>query len=129
MKDKFIVGTNTPLSPHGMSKEEADMAYDQLLGMYSGQGFSVLRDPYALGPDGIERLNNIDKHAKEVAQNNYDTAQKEYEAEQETWKSVQKEKYKPIYQNISSGNSACLGYAALQHKAKTDELVIDRDEK
>lgn len=123
MKDKFIEGTNIPLPPNGMPKEEADMAYSQLLSMHSGRGFSVLRDPYALGTDGIERLNNLEKQAHDAAQKVYNAAQKEYEAEQETWKAGQKEKYKRVYENINSGNSACLGYSALRTKTGTEERV------
>lgn len=113
-EDLFIEGTDIPPSHNKMTRNEADMAYYQLKSLYLGNGISILRDPYALGADGLDQLDNNEKTAREAAQKVYDAAQKEVDLKQEAWQAEQKEKYKQMYQNLNSKNSTCLGYMALR---------------
>lgn len=120
MEDVFVPGTQLPRPPAGMSRGEADMAYDQLKGMRFGHGIATLHDPYALGEDGIARLENMEEHARKAAQEVYDAAQKDYDARQETWKAEQKEKYQQTLQRINSGSGTCLGYMSLRSEAGSE---------
>lgn len=117
MSDVFIDGTDLPSAPNGMSKEESYMAYDQLKGMRFGNGHATLRDQYALGADGLEKLDNISKNAHEAAQKVYEAAQKELAQEQETWKAQQMERHKAIYTSLRDKASTGLGYMALGTEA------------
>jgi hypothetical protein len=84
MEDVFIPGTPLPAAPNGMSKAEADMAYRQLKGLRFGGGVTLV-DSYALGTEGMKRLDSVEERAKETAQAAYDTPQKEVDAQQETF--------------------------------------------
>lgn len=113
MEDVFIPGTPLPVAPNGMSKAEANMAYDQLKGLRFGKGVT-LKDPYALGKEGMERLSSVEDRAKETAQAAYDAAQKEVDARQEAYKAQRKEQFKQTIARINNGTGTCMGYMALR---------------
>lgn len=116
MEDVFIPGTPLPAAPKGMSKAEADMAYDQLKGLRFGGGVT-LGDPYALGAEGMRRLAGVEDRAKETAQAAYDTAQREVDARQETVNARRREQFKQAIARVNSGTGTCMGYMALRPNA------------
>ncbi len=125
MEDVFIPGTPLPVAPNGMSKAEADMAYDQLKGLRFGKGVT-LKDPYALGKEGMERLSSVEDRAKETAQAAYDAAQKEVDARQEAYKAQRKEQFKQTIARINNGTGICMGYMALRpNTSEPQESAIE----
>jgi hypothetical protein len=113
MEDVFIPGIPLPAVPNGMSKAEADMTYRQLKGLRFGGGVTLV-DSYALGTEGMKRLSSVEDRAKETAQTAYDTAQKEVDAQQETFKVQRKEQFKQTIARINNGTGICMGYMALR---------------
>lgn len=113
--DLYVPGTRLPAPPEGMSKAEADMAYKQLMNMRFG-GRIDMRDPYALGTEGMKELDSADERARQTVQAAYDAAQKDLDAEQEIWKAQRKEDLKRIITNINNGSATgtCMGYMALR---------------
>lgn len=122
--DLYIPGTRLPSPPDGMSKSEADMAYKQLMSMRFGSGVTM-RDPYALGKEGMKELDGAEERARQTVQAAYDAAQKDMDAEQEIWKAQRKEDMKRIITNINNGTGTCMGYMALRH----DRSVENQTEK
>jgi hypothetical protein len=126
MEDVFIPGTPLPAAPNGMSKAEADMAYRQLKGLRFGGGVTLV-DSYALGTEGMKRLDSVEERAKATAQAAYDTAQKEVDAQQETFKAQRKEQFKQTIARINTGTGTCMGYMALRpNTSEPQENAIDR---
>lgn len=121
MEDVFIPGTPLPAAPNGMSKAEADMAYDQLKGLRFGKGVA-LADSYALGAEGMKRLSSVEDRAKETAQAAYDAAQKEVDARQETFNAQRKEKFKQTLTRINSGTGTLMGYMALRPNGSGENI-------
>ena len=121
MEDVFISGTPLPAAPNGMSKAEADMAYDQLKGLHFGKGVA-LADSYGIRVivtdhhEGMKRLSSVEERAKETAQAAYDAAQKEVDARQETFNAKRKEKFEQTIARINSGTGTLMGYMALRPK-------------
>ena len=60
----FEPGTKLPAPPNGMSKEEADMTFEQLKWMLSSPCSVYLRDPYAMSSADLEKLDSIESRAK-----------------------------------------------------------------
>lgn len=117
--DHFAEGTQLPDPPEGMSEQESDMAYNQLTSLFILSKPNVIRDPYALGAEGIARFDNITSLANETAQAAYDAAQKELDAKQEVWKAQQKEQLKQQIKNINATRSGtCLGFLSLSQENK-----------
>lgn len=121
MEDVFIPGTPLPAAPNGMSKAEADMAYDQLKGLRFGKG-AALADSYALGAEGMKRLSSVEDRAKEAAQAAYDAAQKEVDARQETFNAQRKEQFKQTIARINSGTGISMGYMALRPSGSGENI-------
>lgn len=111
--DLYIPGTDIPAPPRGMSEDEADMRYSQLRQMYFRNGPEV-RDPYALGPGGIKKLDSLEDRAREAGQRAYDAAKKELDAKKEVQKAQRREELKRIVEKINSGTGVCMGYLALR---------------
>lgn len=116
LEDRFRPGTEFPEPPGGMSRAESEMAFWQLRSLFLHGEPATLRDEYALGAEGIARMDGMDQTAREQAQRAYDAAEAELEAEQEAWKAQQKEALRRNIQTIHSGQGTCLGYMALRPK-------------
>lgn len=108
-------------TPRGMGKEEAEMAYDQLLYLYCYHTTALLADPYALSPSDIRDLNAVDRRTKEETdqyfKDAWDAAHPGYDPEKE--KAERKAAFRKIVETINSTNlkdlppSACLSKEVL----------------
>lgn len=54
---------HTLYAPNGMTRREADVAYDQLLHLYFYNTTALLADSYALSPSDIRELNTVESRA------------------------------------------------------------------
>lgn len=113
--DFAVNGTELPDPPEGMTKQSAAMAYDQLRSLYLTGKLHTTEDPYALGEEGMNRLENIYEFAKETAQAACDKAQQELDAQAKQYAAEQKEKFRDWIAKVNSGEltGTCMGFMTL----------------
>lgn len=114
MGDRFAEGAQLPPPPEGMSREASEMACDQLTSMLLGRGPAVVRDPFALGPEGVARFDNADALARNAAQAAWDAAQRELDARGQAEAARHKEQFRQQLEAVNAtGSGVCLGFMAL----------------
>ncbi len=107
--------------PDGMTKREAEVAYDQLLHLYFYDTTALLADPYALSPSDIQELNAVESRTtQEVDQyfkDAWDADHPDYDPDKE--KAERKAAFRKMVETINSTNlkdlpaTACLSEEVL----------------
>ena len=122
LENASLVGTPVPKPPEGMSQQEADMAYQQLESLFLVGRPAVVRDPYALGEEGLARFDRVGTLAEETAQAACDAARAELDQQQEEAKTQWKEQLQQNIQTINaSGAGLCLGFLSLCGNGPSDK--------
>ena len=113
--DVFVDMAELPAPPEGMTKQAADMAYDQLMCLYFRGTTYATNDPYALGEEGMERLANMREYAKETARAACEESQREREAQAAKEVAERTEHFKQTVEKINHGelSGTCLGFMTL----------------
>ena len=115
LKGRFFEGAPIPTPLAGMDQQEADMAYDQLTALLFSSRPAVIRDPYALGEEGLARFDNMGALAAQTAQETCDAARAKLDAQQAEAASQWKKYFQQQIKDINaSGSGTCLGFMTLE---------------
>ena len=122
-------GNSVRFAPNGMSKQEADMAYNQLFHLYLYDKALLPADAYALRPSDIRDLNTAESRAKQEVDPYYkgawEAAHPDDELKKE--KAQRKAAFRKMVETITRTNlkdlpsSACLSQEVLSLPAKGPE--------